>query len=426
LSLETVRLGLKNLRLHKLRSFLTALGIVFGVGAVICMLSISEGASESELQLIRLLGTSNIILKSIKPERGSSVSESDTQLLTYGLTGSDIARIQETVPHVKRVVPLREVAFVTRRGSKQFGATVVGAPPDFFSVIHIELAQGRALQSNDERIGAKVCVIGDEVRQRLFPLEDPIGQTLSVSEYSSGTVPFTVVGVIKRIETAGTPAKGIGGRDLNADVIIPLSTADARYGDVQRQVSSGSFTMQKVEYSDVYVEIDELEHVLDISRLVARVMEFGHEKPDYSVNVPLERLKLVEQEKRNRQYTLGSIAGVSLLVGGIGIMNIMLASVTERTREIGIRRALGAKQRHITSQFLVETVVLSTCGGLIGVILGCAGAKLFASIAEWPTIIRLWTVVISFGLSMAVGVFFGMFPAISASKLDPIEALRHE
>jgi len=425
-SLETVKLGLKNLRLHKLRSFLTALGIICGVAAVICMLSISEGASESEMELIRLLGTSNIILKSVKPTQDTSVSQSNERLLRYGITERDLAVIRKTIPYVVRSVPLREVAFQVSVGPRSFGATVVGTPPEFFSVIQIPLAEGRRIVDEDERDRKSVCVIGDEVRKRLFPLEDPIGQVLTVHNLSTGLKPFTVVGVMGRVQTAGAPARGLGGRDLNRDVMMPLATADARYGTTTYTITSGSREMRQVEFSDLYVKAESLGRVIPISRMVARAMEYLHDKSDYVIHVPLERLQLAEQKKRNRQITLGSIAGVSLLVGGIGIMNIMLASVTERTREIGIRRALGAKQRHITSQFLVETVVLSTSGGLIGVLLGWIGAEVISNIADWPTIIKPWTVVVSFGLSVLVGVFFGMYPAVAAAKLDPIEALRHE
>ena len=181
-----------------------------------------------------------------------------------------------------------------------------------------------------------------------------------------------------------------------------------------------------MQYSGLYSTADEIENVLPLSEMVKRALEHGHEELDYEVRVPLERLQLAEKKKRNNQLVLGLIAGISLLVGGIGIMNIMLATVTERTREIGIRRALGARQRHIAVQFLVETIVLSTGGGLVGVIVGVVGAYLVTQFADWETIISVWSVVVSFGLSVMVGIFFGMYPALSAARLDPIEALRYE
>jgi len=425
-SLETIRLGLKNLRLHKLRSLLTALGIIFGVGAVICMLSISEGASASEMELIRLLGTQNIIVKSVKPDRGSAISESNTFILRYGVTRKDMAVIKATVPHISRLVPLREVAYEVSYADQRLGATVVGADPAFFEVVAVPADLGRFICPYDAESRTKVCVIGDAVRKRLFTFEDPLGKTLTVHNRTSGAIPFQVVGVLKPVLTAGAPARGLGERDLNHDVFIPLATADARYGDTIFTVRSGSREAQTVECSDLYVEVDDMDRVLPVSRMISRIMEYYHEKKDYEIKVPLERLQLAQKEKHNRQITLGAIAGVSLLVGGIGIMNIMLASVTERTREIGIRRALGARQRHIVAQFLVETVVLSTAGGLLGIILGWGGAWVITQSVGWPTIIQAWTVLVSFGLSVMVGIFFGMYPAVSAAKLDPIQALRYE
>ncbi len=425
-STEIFRLGLRSLRLHKLRSLLTALGIIFGVGAVICMLSISEGASADELRLIRMLGTQNIIVRSIKPQPGSRVSEERTRMLAYGITEADYDVICETIPHVLRAVPLREVAFEVSKGPRRCAAIVAGADWRFFATINVPRAAGRFLTAEHDRARLKVCVIGDDIRKELFAYEDPIGQVITAHNVGSGPVPYEVVGVLARVSAAGRPARGIGGRDLNRDVFIPLSTADARYGAITILVTSGARELSRVEYSDIYVQVDEMDHVLAVSEMIARVMEKSHEEQDYKIYVPLARLQLAEREKVNRQITLGCIAGVSLLVGGIGIMNIMLASVTERTREIGIRRALGAKQRHVIAQFLVETVVLSTTGGLLGIALGRLGAWGINQSVGWPTIVHFWTVWVSFGLSVLIGVFFGMYPAIAAAKLDPIEALRHE
>jgi len=421
---ETTRLGLKNIYLHKLRSFLTALGIICGVAAVICMLSIGEGASEAELALIRLLGTNNIILTSTKPEE-TSATEVRSWLLEYGLTRADLQRIRGTIPNVVRVVPLREVAYEAIYGTTQFPATIVGTEPALFNTINLTIASGRPLLPVDQAQASQVCVIGDEVRARLFAYEDPIGRTLIVNAPRSGYVPFKVVGVLSRVETAGTPAKGVSERNLNTDVFIPLSTADHRYGDLKFKVRSGSREMSKCTFSDLYVQVDELENVIPVSQMLQQLLAHGHSKKDYLVKVPLERLKIAEAQKRQRQITLGCIAGISLLVGGIGIMNIMLATVTERTREIGIRRALGAKRRDITFQFLVEALILSSVGGAIGVATGTAGAFPITWWVEWPTIIHAWTILISAGLALAVGIFFGIYPAATAARLDPIEALRH-
>ena len=423
---ETIRLAAKNIRLHKLRSLLTTLGIICGVGAVICMLSITEGASEAEMALIRLLGTQNVILQSVKPESSGDLSQEQSYLLVYGLTREDLSRLRETVPRVQRVVPLREVAFEVSYRAKRFAATVVGAEPALFETVHVDVASGVALQPFHEEAAAKVCVIGDEVRARLFAFEDPIGRSISVNSVSSGMIPYKVIGVLERIATAGAPAKGLGGRDMNSEVYIPMTTADWRYSDLLVKGTSGSREFRQCTYSDFYVQVASLEEVIPVSQAIGRVMEYGHSDLDYAIRVPLERLQIAEKKKQQRRITLGCIASISLLVGGIGIMNIMLATVTERTREIGIRRALGAKRRHITMQFLTEAVVLTTVGGIIGVAVGWLGALGITRYVEWPTVIHLWTVLVSFGLAVAVGVFFGIYPAAAAARLDPIEALRHE
>jgi len=422
---ETFKLGLNNLRLHKLRSLLTSLGIIFGVAAVICMLSISEGASADEMRLIQLLGTRNIIINSVKPAQADEATERNTNLVEYGIRSGDVTTIEKTIPHIEHVVPMKNVAFRARYGERQPSLTVVGTTPDFFEVVNVHVARGRSLTYVDLAEKTNVCVIGAEVKQELFPFTDPIGEAI-IAERAVGGVPFTVVGILEQVQTAGAPARGVEERNLNQEVLVPFTTAVTRFGETTVRRGAGSRELTKVEYSGLYVTVDSLDYVLPVSEMVQRVLEHNHEKLDYDVRVPLARLKLAEKKERNRKLTLGFIAGISLLVGGIGIMNIMLATVTERTREIGIRRALGARQRHITVQFLVETVVLSTAGGVVGAILGIIGAHVVSTLAAWQTIVTFWSVAVSFGLSVLVGIFFGMYPALAAAKLDPIEALRHE
>jgi putative ABC transport system permease protein len=424
-NLETFWLGINNLRLHKLRSLLTSLGIIFGVAAVICMLSISEAASADEMRLIQLLGTRNIIVNSKKPPQGAQSSQGHVRMTEYGIVDADVDMIRATIPHVSHVVPLKTVSYRARHAELKENFDVVGTTPDFFEVVNIGIARGRALTTADAESNASVCVIGERVRKELFPFKDPLRQTLLAEQHPSA-IPFTVVGVLEEVVTAGAPARGVEDRDLNSEILVPFSTAKALFGEITRRIGSGSREYIKMQYSGLYVTVDEIENVIDVSKMVERVIEHNHANLDYEIKVPLARLKLAEKKKRNNQLTLGFIAGISLLVGGIGIMNIMLATVTERTREIGIRRALGAKRRNITSQFLVETVVLSTTGGLVGVCLGILGANAITHFADWETIVSVWSVVVSFGLSVFIGIFFGMYPALAAAKLDPIEALRHE
>jgi len=419
-------MGLNNLRLHKLRSLLTALGIIFGVGAVICMLSVTEGASADELRMIEMLGTQNIIVNSVRPQESPEASQARTTLMEYGVRRQDMRSMAATLPHVRQIVPLRTIAFSARRAEKRFDGPVVATLPEFFRLVNITVAEGRHLTDIDMKEKKHVCVLGDEARRELFTFEDPIGESIFV-ERGEETAAYEVVGVLSRAATAGAPAKGVEQRNLNREIFIPLETAEARYGDILFRMRSGARELLKFEYSNMYINVDETDNVEPVSEMVEQVLEHNHENLDYEVVVPLAQLKMAQRKKRNSQIQLGLIAGISLLVGGIGVMNIMLATVTERTREIGIRRALGAKQRHIVAQFLIETVILSTSGGLCGVGLGYVGSTLMTHWAQWgEAIVRPEAVAISFGLSMLIGVFFGMYPAVRAARLDPIEALRHE
>ena len=423
LSRELLALGLSDLRAHKLRSLLTALGMIFGVGAVICMLSIGEGASAEQREHIRLLGSQNIILRSIEPAVQLQTGEGNTSVRKYGLKTADVARLK-TLPHITDIVLMREVADVMTNVARKLNGSVLGTTQNFFEVINVRLARGRPLCDLDEQSHAKVCVIGAEIARALFPNEDSLGETIHVINRATGPVPYRVVGVLANVLTAGTPAEGLGSRDINKDMYIPLTTADLRYGDLKYKRTSGSREIKEVQFSDIYLKVETQEQVLPVSKMVQRVLEHGHDEQDYQIKVPLELLQQAERAKRLWQIVLGSIAGISLLVGGIGIMNIMLASVTERTREIGIRRALGAKRYHITAQFLIETVMLSVSGGLIGIMLGVGFAWLIDYMfADFNTIVPLWGVILSFLVSATVGITFGLYPARSAARLDPIQAL---
>ncbi len=422
LSRELFALGLRDLRAHKLRSLLTALGVIFGVAAVICMLSIGEAASAEQLEQIRLLGSNNIILRSVEPPKSEQVGQAQDAVKKYGVTREDAARLRE-LPHVADVARLREVADTAVHGARQFDGRVMGTSENYFRIVNVRLARGRSLTMLDEEERRKVCVIGAAVARSLFPEDDPLGQSISVQSRSAGSVPYTIVGVLAAVTTAGNPAKGLAARDVNRDIYLPLATADLRYGDLNMSRTGMSREFKEVQLSDLYVHVQPQERVLAVSRMVERVLQHSHPQLDYTITVPLELLQQAEQVKRSSQIVLGSIAGISLLVGGIGIMNIMLASVTERTREIGIRRALGAKRYHITAQFLIQTLILSVLGGLIGIALGVGLARLVTVVVHWQTIIPLWGVVLSFGVSALVGIVFGLYPARAAARLDPIEAL---
>ncbi|MBU0637605.1 MAG: ABC transporter permease [Planctomycetes bacterium] len=425
LSWELFLLGWRALRAHKLRSFLTALGMIFGVGAVICMLSIGEGASAEQMESIRLLGSHNIIIRSTEPPASQQANDANTSVLTYGITRDDVTRLRG-LPHVKDIVLMREVADTMTYVSRKFEGSVLGTTDNFFGVVNVQVARGRSLAATDSRYRHKVCVIGAEAARGLFGHEDPLGRNVTVLSRSTGPIPYEVVGVLQDVQTAGSPAKGLGARDVNRDLYIPLATETQRYGDLKVKWTRGSREIKRIQLSDVYLHVDQQENVLAAARQAQRILQHGHREADYAVVVPLELLQQAERSKRTWQIVLGSIAGISLLVGGIGIMNIMLASVTERTREIGIRRALGAKRYHITAQFLVETMILSISGGVIGIIMGIGFAWLVTWFVDWQTIVPWWGVGLSFAVSALVGISFGLYPARAAAGLDPIEALRYE
>ncbi len=422
-SRELILLGLRDLRAHKVRSLLTALGVIFGVAAVICMLSIGEGASAETLAQIKLLGSQNIIVRSVEPARPQQVAQQERSIKKYGLTRLDAERL-EALPGVSEVVRMRDVASRAEAGARRTHGTVLGTTHNFFRVVHVPLARGRPLSSLDEELHDKVCVIGAAIARELFPNEDPIDQTLVVRASNLAT-PYRVVGVLGSVLTAGNPAQGTAARDINREVYIPLTVSDLRYGDLKVTQQGRSREIRDVQLSDLYIHVARQEDVLAVSQAADRILRFPRKDSelDYSVTVPLALLQEAERAKRTRQIVLGSIAGISLLVGGIGIMNIMLASVTERTREIGIRRALGAKRSHITAQFLIQTLMLSVLGGLIGIALGIGMAWLLTTIVKWQTIIPLWGVALSFLVSVLVGVIFGLYPARAAAGLNPIDAL---
>jgi putative ABC transport system permease protein len=422
---RTVRLGLKSIWLHRLRSLLTALGIVFGVSSVIAMLAIGEGASFEAQEQIKNLGSQNIILRSEKPPEEQKVSDRANQgfLLQYGLTYLDIQRVRSTIPGVTIIVPGRIMRDYVWNISRRTDCDIMGTVPWYPEMRNHRVAQGRFFTERDMELGANVCVLGDDMVQKLFPLENPVGRDVRV-----GSSYYHVIGVM---EPRTTIAKSGDVQDeakesALSQMFIPLETAKKRYGEILARRRSGSFEAERVELHEVTIKVNRMEDVMDVSQAIKELMTRTHKKQDYKVTVPLELLKRAERTKQIFNIVLGSIAAISLIVGGIGIMNIMLASVTERTREIGIRRALGARRRDITTQFLVETVMLSGAGGMLGVCLGIMIPYMVTYFASMVTIIKFWSPLLAFSISAIVGVVFGIYPALRAARMDPVEALRHE
>jgi len=415
-----VKLGLKSLLLHKLRSGLTMLGIVFGVCSVIAMLSIGEGASyEAQLQIKRM-GAQNIIVRSVKPPEKDSTNAQQSMMINYGLTYDDALRLEETIPSVEILVRTRENQKDVRFRDRRVVCRVLGTVPWYPEVANHQVAEGRFFTHLDYREKENVAVLGASVSDELFPFENPLGATVKVgSEY------FRVIGIMEPKSSVGETDDNTG--NTSADYIfVPLSTARLWFGEYNTKRSSGSREMERVEISELQVRVKSTDLVIPTAHVVRATLDRFHQDNDVKVVVPLELLEQARATKRIFNIVLGSIAGISLLVGGIGIMNIMLATVTERTREIGIRRALGAKRAQVITQFIVETMVLSVTGGLLGILLGVIVPQIVTTFAKMKTIVTAPSLILAFGISAAVGVIFGLYPAWRAANMDPIEALRHE
>ncbi|MEE8398693.1 MAG: ABC transporter permease [Desulfobacterales bacterium] len=415
---RNVRLGIENLLLHKLRSFLTTLGVVFGVGSVVAMLSVGEGASKEALEQIRKLGSNNIIISAIKAVDDEATSNVRSMMGVYGLTYEDHLRISQTYDSIEKTAPVKLIRREGRLGGRALELRVVGTTAEWFDLVQRPIIAGRSLRLSDQADHSPVVVLTEFGARKLLATEGTIGQTLRL-----GGDYFEVVGIIK---SESGQAGNIQIPDQQIDAYIPITVARSYFGDIFMKYASGSRTMEKVELHQIIVQVDSTDSVEPTSIAIERMLQRFHKKKDYIVSVPLALLRQAEATKRTFNIVLGSIAGISLLVGGIGIMNIMLASVTERTREIGIRRAIGAKRRQIVVQFLIETVVLSTVGGLVGIGIGILIPFLITQFSGMPTVITPASIFFPLIISATIGIVFGLYPAARAAKVDPIVALRHE
>lgn len=407
---ENIQLAISGLADHKFRSFLTMLGIIFGVASVIAMLSIGEGAKREAIAKYQDLGVNNIIIREKK--LSDSEQEEVRAKFSPGLTLQDAEVIEEIVPDVSYIAAQAELNTDVKFHDKTVKSTVIGVTPTYLNMMNYVIEKGDYISPLQYDNRLKVCVIGKGVAQSLFQKENPIGQMIKIEDQW-----LEIIGVLES-KTLFTETVGeLAARDLNTDVFIPLTTFLNRF---PRKVLEN-------EIQQITVQIDNSGRLVESSKLINEILQRHHFKnEDYGIVIPYELLKQEEKERQIYNFLLGAIAAISLIVGGIGIMNIMLANVTERTREIGIRRSIGARKSDIMSQFVTEAVVISITGGIIGVILGVT-LSLFVNIfTDVSTYIKAYSIFIAFAFSVVVGIGFGYLPAKNAANLEPVDSLRYE
>ncbi len=416
-----LRLALRNLFGYPMRTFLTALGVVFGVGSVIAMLALGAGAEQELLEEIGRLGIQNIIVNSVKPPETTEGNQRRQWISSYGLTFKDYRQIRDTIPGLSEVLPVH----ITRKpvwwGSRRVEGTLYAVEADHLGLFNLETALGRPLTEVDGDEIRRVCVIRSGLLEELGIYEDPVGLPILL-----GTEEYEIVGILEDTEFQGYAAKALSVDSKSSEIYVPHRTVLTRHGTREIVRRSGSMEATDVELTQIVISVNDLDQVLIVARMVKTLLESSHNQQDYDLVVPLEVLAQRRKTQQVFNYALVAIASISLLVGGIGIANIMLATVTERTKEIGIRRALGAKKRHIIVQFLTETTTISTFGGVLGVAAGIGLAEILTLFTGWSAIVNISSVFLALSISMAVGILSGIFPARRAAALDPIAALRHE
>ncbi|MCL2074595.1 MAG: ABC transporter permease [Marinilabiliaceae bacterium] len=437
---------------NKLKSLLTALGIMFGVAAVISMLAIGKGAQQEVLEQIKLVGVNNIIITPSDLAVGSAETQTggvgNVKRFSPGLTLLDADAIKSTIPSVSKVSPVISLNYHAILQGKSYPVVLEGVSENYFELLNIRLVQGAIFNDEQSEGGFPVCVIGDNIRNRFFNTQDPIDQYIKC-----GQTWLKVIGVIEKRDFTASASDEMGISSTDNKILIPVKTMLLRFKDrarVNPEVLEGmaragaafggaggggnqtAATSDDIKSADnqqldkIIVQVEETEHLSVTADIIKRLLLRRHSDIyDFEVTVP--ELLLKQQQKTNDIFNivLGAIASISLIVGGIGIMNIMLASVWERIREIGTRQAIGASRKDIVVQFLSESTLISVAGGMIGIILGVILARLIEAMADIQTIVSLFSIIIAFGVSATVGIVFGYIPAKRASEQDPVESLRH-
>jgi putative ABC transport system permease protein len=411
--LPDLQLGLQNLMLHRLRSLLTMLGMIFGVAAVVSMLSIGAGARQKVMALIEQMGVRNLIVEA--KETTEWQAHQKIRKISPGLTFQDYRVIRDDVGGIAASTPRkRMIPSKTIPKSQQDPPAVYGVNPSYQTIAGLHLLAGRFFDQDEENRSAPVCVLGAAARSNLFGASDVIGQYVKVNEQW-----FRVIGVASPQLSSPTEVAGVPSQDANNIMYVPLNAAILRLED--------SYSDVRDEVDGIYLRLEENADVPTVAQVVRAILDRSHHAAgDFSVIVPAELLAEQKRTERLFNAVMVAIASISLLVGGIGIMNIMLASILERTREIGVRRAVGARQSDIVRQFVVEAMLISFVGGSLGIVFGFMMSRLIAWLAGWSTIVTAASIVLAFVVSITVGLVFGIYPALKAARLDPVEAIRYE
>jgi putative ABC transport system permease protein len=408
-----IYMGLSSLLVHKLRTMLTMLGMIFGVGAVVAMLAITAGVEKEMLSYIDLLGVNNIII-----EAKEAVDRNELQTrraVSPGLTFRDYRAIQENVQGIELITPRKRFkpTKVLPKSTAE-PPVLIGVLPNYKDIQSLRIVEGRFFTQQDDDTSSPVCVLGESAKVSLLGYEPAVGKFVKIND-----VWLQVVGVMAQQAGADTDVEGVEILSRNNLVVAPLNTVMRRFEDMN--------SFLKDEIDGVYIRVKPGTDSIETASVINAILAATHKDAgDYNVTVPAG---LLEQKKRTSnifKIVMICIAGISLLVGGIGIMNIMLATVLERTREIGIRRAIGARQADIVRQFLTEAVMISILGGLIGILFGFTLSRVIAAAAGWSTVVTFASIGVAFGVSVGIGLLFGIYPAVQAAKLDPIEAIRYE
>lgn len=430
--LDAIQSGLSELLSHKMRSVLTMLGVIFGVAAVIAMVSIGEGAKQEALDQIRQMGIDVLHVK--RAVISGELIEKAQDRSPFGLKYGDVESIQSVCGFAKQIVPLREVFADVRVAEKPVTAKVVGTVPGYDIVSHSDLQSGRFLNEMDIKRNRPVCVLGAAAKRELFGFDDPLGKTLKI-----GPRIFRVVGLMDPKEVGSAKAFSAL-RDLNSDIYIPITISITDFQmytqqamPVNRQTLNQMWqkmfsrqSRDRAQITEVIVRVESDAATVPTASVIRSILNRRHQGiRDYEIIIPAELLRQSQQTQRIFNIVMAAIASISLLVGGIGIMNIMLATVTQRTREIGIRRCIGATRWDIVRQFMLEAMVITCVGGLIGIAMGVGGAKAISTYADWRTVVSMQAIILSFSVSAFVGIVFGLYPAVRAAMVDPIEALRY-